>query len=217
MAASTDGVGRERDSVGGALNRRTEEKAVFFQLKGGHLFDRLVTAHILSERTNLNSNISSSSSGSSSSSNVEGEFENRQSDISLSTALIPVSVTYMLVALNMAVKTAAEERVDSLFHTAQLLTEKSAALNMRNPSGAYGESEIISNTSTEEKEIKEVVDAVANNLYTTIDQSTISNPSDDVAVSKEGEVDSGELVSVRAVEEIVRNLYDTWQVSERGG
>ena len=123
----------------------------------------------------------------------------------------------MLVALNMAVKTSAEERVDSLFHTAQLLSEKSAALNMTNPSGVYGESEIISNTSSEEKEIKEVVDAVANNLYTTIDQSTISNPSDDVAASKEGEVDSGELVSVRAVEEIVRNLYDTWQVSERGG
>ena len=202
-AGNNNGVGRERGSVGGALNRRSEEKAVFFELKCGHLFDRLITAHILSNR---NININTNTNASSSDSNIEEKFENRQFDNSLSTASIPVSVTYMLVALNMAVKTAAEERVDSLFHTAQLLSKNSAALNLANTHELSGKSEILPNSTTEGKEIEGVVDAVENNLYATIDQSTVSIfPS---------EVDTEALVSVRAVEEIVRDLYDSWQVSE---
>ena len=204
-AGNNNGVGRERGSVGGALNRRSGEKAVFFELKCGHLFDRLITAHILSNR-NINTNINTNANSSSSNSNIEEKFENRQFDNSLSTASIPVSVTYMLVALNMAVKTAAEERVDSLFHTAQLLSKNSAALNLADTHELSSKSEILPNSTTEGKEIEGVVDAVENNLYATIDQSTVSIfPS---------EVDSEALVSVRAVEEIVRDLYDSWQVSE---
>ena len=174
-----DNLNRENRETGGVV---CTDKGVsnVYVLKGGHLFDRLVSFHILSgdmnesiDNSNVQTNNSSSNSSSSSSSSsnggdvmnmveVENEVESEGGKRSLANTKI--SVTYMLVALNMAVRTAAEERVDALFHTAQLLSR----IDPTNPVDAFGVNRELSVLESAESSIDRVTTATSTGIESVV-------------------------------------------------
>lgn len=114
-----------------------KEEYVEYRLSCGHLFDRLITEYVITEAAK--SSDSGSNNGSESISELH-QFEDvtvtdkqkqgkQQGEMNVVDKAI--SVVYMLVVLNMAVKSNAEERVESLFKTAQMITKmKETSHNM---------------------------------------------------------------------------------------
>lgn len=170
-------------------NEENKDPAATFSLRGGHLFDRLVTFYVLSGRNTVNRG------GKESKESKEGnnEIPSPVPDGQRAASATSISVPYMLVALNMAVKSAAEERTDALFTLAQFLS---------------------------------AFDATEKHKESTVDRTTAEQEHQQEAVAKsiavkEGETESereeeGEreevFINVRAAEEIVRDLYNSWQV-----
>ena len=206
-----------------------EDKIPLFHLKGGHLFDRLMSNHILSGRNARKNIIDKINSNNSSSveeidegkrkgeGEGEGDYHSNLPEKNNSVTTTPISVTYMLVALNMAVKTAAEERVDSLFSIAHILSKRNDQEKNINCFGGDHGSEIgieNSNSVVGEKHTESGIVASESNAYAPLDQITTASNNVETAHIDGSEEEADSLVSVRSVEEIVRELYDTCQVRE---
>ena len=196
-----------------------------FVLKGGHLFDRLMSVHILSgDYQNENNGQTGSNSGSGSVSGGSGiggnseMMKNNQNtgievekdvekEVEISLANAKISVTYMLVALNMAVRTAAEERVDALFYTAQILSKIDLNKNI-----SHGEISFSVNNENGNDNAVDRSTTVNIGSQVVRENNEMSGKEVGIDGGNEGEVEE-EYVSITATEEIVRDLYSTWQVS----
>ena len=129
--AGQSGVGYYRDPLEQRKVQRQEaESTAPVVIRGGHLFDRLVASYLVEQHQAAKSSSSSgnsssslmNSSGNNSSGNSNSSLMNSGGDLPTeepSLASTPVSVAYLLVALNMAQRTAAPQRADSLYGLAQ--------------------------------------------------------------------------------------------------
>ena len=113
-----------------------KEEYVEYKLSCGHLFDRLITEYVITETAK--SSDSGSNNGSERGSELH-QFEDvtatdkqkqgKQQAGEVNVVDEAISVVHMLVVLNMAVKSNAEERVESLFKTAQMITKMKESSN----------------------------------------------------------------------------------------
>ena len=111
--AGQSGVGYYRDPLEQRKVQRQEaESTAPVVLRGGHLFDRLVASYLVKQHQTATS---STSGNSTSLMDSSGDLPTEEPSL----ASTHVSVAYLLVALNMAQRTAAPQRADSLFALAQ--------------------------------------------------------------------------------------------------
>ena len=168
-------------------------------IRAGHLFDRLVASHLLlatsssaaasssSAASSATAPSSLSAHSSSSSSNNNNNNNNNIDSTSQATVAMktsPVSVAFLLVALNMAERTAAPQRAGSLFRLASLLDQYQDNHNQQQDDS--------SNSSS----------------------SNSSSNSSSSGGSSSGSSGRGGTVSVSAVTTIIHHLGDSWQVNK---
>ena len=165
-------------------------------IRAGHLFDRLVASHLLlatsssaaassssaASSATAPSSLSAHSSSSSNNNNNNNIDSTSQATVAMKTS--PVSVAFLLVALNMAERTAAPQRAGSLFRLASLLDQYQTNHNQQQDDS--------SNSSS----------------------SNSSSNSSSSGGSSSGSSGRGGTVSVSAVTTIIHHLGDSWQVNK---
>jgi hypothetical protein len=183
-----------------------KEEYVEYKLSCGHLFDRLITEYVITEAAK-----SSGSGGHNATDSISElhQFEDvtvtdkqnqeKQREGEVNVVDKAISVVYMLVVLNMAVKSNAEERVESLFKTAQMITKmKETSHNMAGIGGGNDNEGM--DIGVNEGKVEE--------------QSSGSfvqkGEGEGVVESKDKNMD--EYISVDSAHRIVDHLIQSWQV-----
>ena len=202
----------KNDSKGGVeVPKLDEEEFVEYKLVCGHLFDRLITEYAISEAANDRSGDSNSDSEKHPYEDITGpenarEVRVREGEISVVDKRI--SVVYMLVALNMAVRSnanaTAEERVESLFKIAQMITNMKEATHLM--IGGEGDTVGIQNEGITSSLNEVKIDGQGSS-------SMIQTEGDD---NKNRDADSDVYITVDSAQQVVDHLIHSWQVGDHG-
>lgn len=183
-----------------------KEEYVEYRLSCGHLFDRLITEYVITEAAK--SSDSGSNNGSDSISELH-QFEDvtvtdkqkqgkQQGEVNVVDKAI--SVVYMLVVLNMAVKSNAEERVETLFKTAQMITKmKETSHNMAGIGGGNDNERM--DIGVNEGKVDEQSSG-----------SFMQNGEGEGVVENKDNNSMEEYISVDSAHRIVDHLIQSWQV-----
>ena len=170
-----------------------KEEFIEYKLACGHLFDRLITEYVISEAFK---SISSDTNPFYDIKTSEELTEIKLQEGGISVVDKQISVVYMLVALNMAVRSNAEERVESLFKTAQFISKMKEASN--NMIGEEGDAGVVQNQGTASglNEVK-------------VEEQLIDS------IIQDGDKDKNTegYISVDSAHQIVDNLIHSWQVT----
>lgn len=204
----------KNDSKGGLeVPKLDKGEFVEYKLVCGHLFDRLITEYAISEAAKNKSNNSNSNSGSEmhpyedmTGNEITRNVSVKEGDISVVDKRI--SVVYMLVALNMAVRSnanaTAEERVESLFKIAQVITNtKETSHHMI---GGEGDTVGIQNEGITSNLNAVKIDGQGSG-------SMIQTEGDD---NKSKDADSEGYITVDSAQQVVDHLIHSWQVGHHG-
>ena len=184
---------------------------VEYKLVCGHLFDRLITEYAISEAAKNSESDSNSGSEKHSYDDITGSENTRDVRVKegeISVVDRRISVVYMLVALNMAVRSnvnaTAEERVESLFKIAQIIT------NMKETTHHMitGEGDTVSIQN-------EVITSSLNQVKTDVQGSgsIIQTDGDD---NKNKDADTEGHITVDSAQQVVDHLIHSWQVCHHG-
>ena len=195
---------KSQNKKGDVVSNIAGEEFIEYKLACGHLFDRLITEYVLSEAAKSTDRDKDSSSESLSFEDVtasDAHKQVKQHGGEVNVVDRQISVVYMLVALSMAVKSNAEERVESLFKTAQIISKmKEASHNMIGGGGGGGDTVDIESKGEGSIDMNEV--KVQEQGSDSIEQGRV-----------EGDKDVEGYISVDAAHEIVNHLIHSWQVT----
>ena len=201
--------------VQGFLKDYNARNSTTFEIQAGHLFDRNVLYYLLDAKTSNTGKYvvqgekdgsvdRQNSVGFGGDGNVSGWRDNLVLDgesaqtemVDVADAQIPVR--YMLVMLNMAMKTPASERISALFKIATTISDSDP--------GTTNTAEIVTDSSSNSESISGGGDSE--------DGGDLKGPSDG-AVSVATITDSDnkdESCTIAAVEDVIGFLADSWQV-----
>lgn len=198
----------KNDSKGGIeVPKLDKGEFVEYKLVCGHLFDRLITEYAISEAANDKScdSNSQSVSGNHLYEDITGSENTRDVRVKegdFSVVDKRISVVYMLVALNMAVRSnvnaTAEDRVESLFKIAQIIANMKETTHHMIEGDAVGiQNEGITSSLSEVK-----TDGQGSS-------SIIQTEGDD---NKNKDADSERYITVDSAQQVVDHLIHSWQV-----